>query len=69
MYKMKAMRKEEKSQLEEFRRQASRRKRVSFSTVYCSISENFRVMYTDETRESSVGVTVAVLAVPRSLEG
>ena len=47
--------------------------------IHCSISENFHIVYTNETGELSLGVTpacggvelsgVAVLPVPRSLEG
>ena len=36
-----------------------RRRRVSLAEIYCSISENFHIVYTSEAGESSVGVTPA----------
>ena len=44
-----------------------RRRRVPLAEIYCSISENFHIVYTNKTGESSVGVTT--LPAPRSLEG
>ena len=56
-----------------------RRGRVSLTEVYYSMSEGFRIVYTNESGESSVEVMptcgrvevggVASLLVPRSLEG
>ena len=56
-----------------------RRRRVSLAEIYYSISENFHIVYTNKTGESSVGVIpacggvevggVATLPAPRSLEG
>jgi len=54
------------------------RRRVPLAEIYCSISENFHIVYTNKTGESSVGMTpmwwvevggVATLSAPRSLEG
>ena len=36
-----------------------RRRRVPLAEIYCSISENFHIVYTDKTGELSVGVTPA----------
>ena len=51
-----------------------RRRRVPLAEIYYSISENFHIVYTNKTGESSVGATpacggVATLPAPRSLEG
>ena len=56
-----------------------RRRRVPLAEIYCSISENFHIVYMNKTGEPSVRVTpacsgvevggVATLPAPRSLEG
>ena len=56
-----------------------RRRRVPLAEIYCSTSENFRIVYTNKTGESSVRVTpacggvevdgAATLPAPRSFEG
>ena len=56
-----------------------RRRRVPLAEIYCSISENFHIVYTNKTGELSVGMTpacggvevggVVTLPAPHSLEG